>query len=181
MHQFKWLLRPELCSLREGRAPLLAGETCLAQLPCRFDRWQPTHHALAPHLLQGIEVDVAETLVPPPRRCVVACGEADAHHRTQGQLVQPVRRAPDLDDEVAAPIVDRERPVPDPYVAGELVQLAEAYDAAPKPRDVVDIREDAVLSSIDGEGNCSAPHDLNDGAVPKLDAAAHPLVQLHES
>ena len=52
--------------LREGRPPLLAGETGVTDLLHLVDDGQPADQLLAQHLAQHSKVDVAEPLVLPP-------------------------------------------------------------------------------------------------------------------
>ena len=75
MHKLQPLLCSVLGTLCEGRAPLLAGQACVAQLVHLLEHGHAVHHFLARQLTQGVEVEMPVARVPGPRRvpAVVRC------------------------------------------------------------------------------------------------------------
>jgi hypothetical protein len=59
--------------------------------------------------------------VPPPRRRVATECQAHRLYWLQGELVEPIRGALDLDEEVVASVKDGEHTTPDVDVAGVFV------------------------------------------------------------
>ena len=64
--------------------------------------------------------------------------------------------------------------------AAVLIQLPEADDAGLQTRDVVDVRQSALVATAHGERDRTAAVDCHAGAVSKPDAAGDALVQLRE-
>jgi hypothetical protein len=87
MYELERLVRPVLGLLGEGGTPVLGGDADVAQLLNMSPLRQPTHHALSPHLLQSTEVDVPESIMPPPDIIAMMCGEADRSRDLQSQHI----------------------------------------------------------------------------------------------
>ncbi|WVZ64979.1 hypothetical protein U9M48_014417 [Paspalum notatum var. saurae] len=88
VHQLQCALRPPLRLVRERRASLLSGETCLAELVHLLDGWQSADELLARHLPQRRHVDVAKPGVPPPGTLPATRCQA---HRLSYLDVEPVQ------------------------------------------------------------------------------------------
>ncbi|KAM3383783.1 hypothetical protein ACQJBY_008440 [Aegilops geniculata] len=180
MDQFKRLLRSEPGLLWERRSPLLPCEASLAELTGWLNGRQPTYHAAPGHLLQRLEVQVAEPGVPTPRHRVLPHRQARWLYRLHRQFVETIRRALYLQQKLVAAIQDCQHAPADADVAGELVELPEAHDAALQPWDVVHIRECALRAAVDAEGDGAAPFDLHHRAVAEADVAGDGFVERGE-
>lgn len=83
---------PRLC--RERTPPLLPRQTAITQLIRMINVREPAHHVSTLELLQRLEANVTETLVPAPRHISLSRRQADRACYVEANGVQPVGGAP---------------------------------------------------------------------------------------
>jgi hypothetical protein len=88
VEEVEWLGGAVLGGLRERCSTLLPRQARVADV---LDRRQAADHAIAPHLLQSLEAEVAELRVPPPLIVVVACREAHQFRQPKWKYVQAIQ------------------------------------------------------------------------------------------
>ena len=79
MHQVEDVRHPPLCLRRNAFrhcSPLLPCQIAVVHLINMINVQQPTHHVTVGELAEHLEADVAETLLPSPRRAVRHTGRA---------------------------------------------------------------------------------------------------------
>ena len=76
MDELERLLRAVLCFCWEGRPTMLGDDANVAKLVDVIDHRQPARHAIPGQLVECVEVEMAEALVPEPCFVILARGEA---------------------------------------------------------------------------------------------------------
>jgi hypothetical protein len=104
--ELEQLLRAVLGFSRERSPPLLGDDAGVAKLPDVLDYRQSAHHVLLAEFVQHVEVEVAEELMPAPRFIILTRGQAERPSSLEVEDVEAIGAAPDLDQKLAALILD---------------------------------------------------------------------------
>jgi hypothetical protein len=166
--------------LGKRRPPLLAGETSFVELLHLVDDGQPANQLLASHLAQRGEVDVTETLVPPPG--VVVRARHEAHRATDGddEGVHWRRASRDLSEQTPVFIANPHHAMLHQHLVSAFVELANRDDVGGEAWQEVDVRESPVLVVPAVEEHRAGAHDVGDGAISEADGACDAGVEVGE-
>jgi hypothetical protein len=147
---------------------MLGHHAGVTQLFNVVDLQHPTHHLLAPKLVERLKVEMSEPPVPAPasssqRYRGVGPPPCGAHTTGCGLV--------DLTEETMVAVLDQEHPLDNLHTQATLIELVEANDEVLEGQDVVHPMEQLVLTGLSHEHNRPNAADLHGGLVAELDGA----------
>lgn len=105
---------------------MLPSQAALTHLINVINMWQATHHVPAGKLLECLEADMPEALMPAPRRVHAPSSKAHRVRDVESDRVEPVGGATHSSKEASAFVTDPHDPLIDMDVVPILVQLPDA-------------------------------------------------------
>jgi len=141
---------------------------------------QATDQLLSPHLAQRGEVDVAEAGVPRPRFVVGPRRQADGARDGDVEGVEAPRAPGNLGEKALVLVEHSHHAVLDEHLEPAFVELADRNDVGGESREVVDVRQRAVLAVLAVEEDDAGAVDAGDRAVPESNRSGDGGVQIGE-
>jgi hypothetical protein len=138
------------------------------------------HKPLSRHLAKHAEVHVAEPGVPMP--CVLPGDriQTDWAHNVDVMHIQFAWATMDFGHQAHVFITNAHQTTLNMYHISHLIQLSTANNIGSEARNIVDVIESTVFSSLAGKEYAPTAFDLNHGTIAEPDSAGHASVMIVE-